>query len=207
MKKRLAIFDFCDTIISFQTADAFVDFVLFGEKVNPPFMIRMFKNLTFNFKMIPGFIRKRLVLYQLKGMSEKKLEIAADEFVRQRLVDKENPAIITEMEKAMEAGLEVIIISGGYSIYVSRYAAMKNILKSIATDFLFRDALFSGLIKGKDCMGRNKITRLKEELNLSEYDLEESVVYSDSFSDKPLFDLVGKAYFVKGNEMKLLPRS
>ncbi len=51
---------------------------------------------------------------------------------------------------------------------------------------------------GENCKGEEKVKRLKSYLdeNNIEVDFKESYMFSDSLSDKPLLDMVGKPYLI-----------
>ena len=62
---------------------------------------------------------------------------------------------------------------------------------------------------GNNCKGYEKVNRLKEVLSEEniEVDFANSYMFSDSLSDKPLFDLVGKPYLInynKKNQIEIL---
>jgi phosphoserine phosphatase len=77
--KKLALFDFCETLVSFQTAGRFVDFV--RAKLGSRRMLKLeelrVKSKALRFtavanKLLPHYnFDKRLHLYQLKGLSKK----------------------------------------------------------------------------------------------------------------------------------------
>ena len=53
-------------------------------------------------------------------------------------------------------------------------------------------------MEGENCKGEEKVRRLKKVLKDEniEVDFKESYMFSDSLSDKPLLDLVGKSYLI-----------
>ena len=62
---------------------------------------------------------------------------------------------------------------------------------------------------GFNCKGEEKVRRLKEVLKEEKIDVDfkESYMFSDSLSDKPLFDLVGKPYLInykKNHDIEIL---
>lgn len=72
----------------------------------------------------------------------------------------------------------------------------------VATELETLEGKFTGKMLGKDCMRKHKVTKMKKMLDLSAYDLKNSFVYSDSLSDRPLFNLVGNKMFVLSNSNK-----
>ena len=57
-----------------------------------------------------------------------------------------------------------------------------------STEFKYEGSIFTGKIEGIDCLGQEKVRKMKEEgLNFNDY--EEIIVYSDSITDMPIFNL------------------
>ena len=95
---KIALFDFCETIVKFQTADAFVHFVRnqskdrrmnFINKIHS-FLVksRIFAIMEHIFPK--SSINKRLILFQLKGFSKSKL----NEYAKLYYSDRIKPAFI-----------------------------------------------------------------------------------------------------------------
>ena len=205
--KKVAIFDFCETLVSVQSADRFIDFVRNknpSNKLNFIEFIRLLLTKLMFFrvlnKLLPNNpLHKKLKLYQLKGFSKSIL----DSFAKKYFDDLLKKNIINEVYKILlekkKENYEIVILSGGYTIYLKYFSnffqiSPKNI---IGTDILFtNNGHCTGRIKGLDCMKKNKIIKLKENLNISEFDLKNSISFSDSISDLPLLKFVGTGVFV-----------
>lgn len=56
----------------------------------------------------------------------------------------------------------------------------------------------TGVFKGLNCYGKEKVRRLKKKYQ--EFEVEEA--YSDSYSDIPILELAKRSYIVKGNKIK-----
>ena len=80
---------------------------------------------------------------------------------------------------------------------------MRHFAKSYSIDYLvstkleFKNGVFTSKIAGDECLGDKKVELLGNELNLKEFDLQNSFFYSDSRSDIPLFLLLGNKIVVK----------
>ena len=55
MIKKIAIFDFCETLVNFQTGDRFVFFA-----------VNQLKSLTYNLRLLSFYIKKRLKFFSIK---------------------------------------------------------------------------------------------------------------------------------------------
>ncbi len=192
-KKTVAIFDFCETLISFQTADRFVDFV--AEKNLRNNLIDKLCSVVSKIPFVSR-VHKELKLLKIKGLSESKLRKLADEYVDQVL----KPAVIDitmERIKFHKSQNHLLVIaSGGYDIYLENFAAKFGFDVVVGTNIDIVTCRATGRIKGLDCLNGSKVVKLKDAIVLENYDLDASYCYSDSLSDMPIFNLVGHRIFV-----------
>lgn len=205
--KRLALFDFCETLVAFQTADAFVDYcreesnykwACFLEK------IRVFLVSIFFFKVLSLFfdgnkIHKKFKLLQLRGLSEYEIENYAKHFYFNKIKPFFIVDLIEELERLKKLRYDIFVVSGGYSVYIKYFCSDFNINQVVGSDILFKNNRCIGVIDGKDCMNLNKITKLFYNIKEDEYDLANSIAYSDSISDLPLLKIVGHSVVVSKN--------
>ena len=118
---RLAIFDFCETLVSIQSADSFIDFVRekspnsrskFLEWIRV-LLIRIYFFRLLNI-LIPGnLIHKKLKLYQLKGFHRKELISIAEDYalkIQKNFLISDMLKILTEKKND---NFRIIILSGG----------------------------------------------------------------------------------------------
>lgn len=191
--KKIALFDFCDTLVSFQTANEYVRFFV-KNHANISVKLRHIIYLILSASSIilhmekkhPEMnIRKRILLWQLTGSSMEKMEIAAKEYYELRIKPCLIKETIAELIKCQKEGCKILIVSGGYDIYIKHFALeygieIRNI---IANQLLFNKNLFIGKY-AHECMGEekvrllNKIFKHRDDFNV--------VAYSDSESDLPM---------------------
>ena len=92
--RKIALFDFCETLVNFQTADAFVDYVRNRIGIRRMKVLELFQQSLLVLK-VPQIIdklsknkysiNKRLKLYQLKGIQKKDLENLAFDYYTNRI--------------------------------------------------------------------------------------------------------------------------
>jgi HAD superfamily hydrolase (TIGR01490 family) len=144
--------------------------------------------------------RKAFLLKPYRGKSQQffsqKGEFFFNEIIQKRLYLE----LIHLIKEHQKKGDDVVVISGGLSIYLSFFVKAYHIKSYFATDLEFENDLFTGKIHGRECLGEEKVARLNKQINLELYDLEQSVVYTDHESDLPLLNLVGKGVIVKRNQ-------
>jgi len=196
IKKILAIFDFCDTLIGMQTANKFVTLAYQHNKRIDTIANEFIRLIGRKSGILFGNRHKKWQLKQIKGMSVEKMQKVVKEYVDNELIPKENKKIVEKLIWHKKEGHTVVIVSGGFSEYIRYYATRYNVDYVIATDLEVKNGKYTGKIDGIDCMGINKIKKLRNVLNLEDYDLESSFAYSDHISDIPLLCLVGNSYVV-----------
>jgi len=192
--KKIAFFDFCGTLVNFQTANIFVDYV--RKRKGNSWMRLM--NLIFNVcnklkifavvnKMFPGYqFSKRMKLLQLRGFKYEDLDVLArlyyNEKIRPNLI---NP-VIDKIKELVGKDHEICIASAGYSIYIRHFAADQGIRHVISTEIGFTNNKCLGRIQDTDCYSEGKINRIKLYFSGTGIDLKNCISYSDSISDLPL---------------------
>ncbi len=211
--KKVALFDFCETLVTIQSADKYIDFVRhrqpsLKQKVLEVVRIILVKALCFRLvsKLFPNNIwHKQLKLYQLKGISKNDLEALAKVYYEEVLKPHIIPEIIKEIVKKQKKHYKIIIVSGGYAIYIKYFAKDFGIdfCDVMATQIGFTlKGICKGTIEGLDCMKANKVKMLRSRMDMEQYNLESSYAYSDSLSDLPLLKFVGKGIVVTRKPQK-----
>jgi HAD superfamily hydrolase (TIGR01490 family) len=204
MSKKWVVFDFCETLVNLQSADAFVDFATQNERQKWRGFIRKligifgtFKVFALVQKVFPEYsLEKRMRLFLLRGLSVEVLERRAQEFVDSVLVEHENLALVERLKAHQQQGDVVDISSGGLRIYLTYWAVKNGISELDATDISFKNGYATGFISGADCMYGEKVVRLNLRQNKRDESGWTRVVYSDSISDLPLFQWADEAWVV-----------
>lgn len=204
--KKIAFFDFCNTLVSFQTADPFIDYV---RKLNGNYYMRFLEFILqiliksriiaiFN-KFMPDFlIEKKLKLIQLRGMTHEKLDFLARSYYKDMIKPNMIESIITELKILENQGYEICIVSAGYSIYLKYFIQDFQIRHIISTEIEFNEETkkCSGFIKGRDCTGHQKKISIYSYFPLNEINFKDCISFSDSIGDLPMLLLTGKAVVV-----------
>ena len=202
---KVALFDFCGTVVSLQTADSFTSFVLKREKKYISYLLTLlFQNkfyLFIKYKLLRNTKSdKYRMLKYLKGITRKKIFQYSGEFAKYLKGLKIKDVEIHFQDLNDKEDIRIFIISAGYECYIKEFYDEK--VTVIANRFIFDEEYFTGEIEGDDCIGNEKIKRLSKEIDLNLIDQENSYAYSDSLSDLPLFQLVKNNYFIKGNNIE-----
>jgi phosphoserine phosphatase len=184
--KKVLIFDFCGTIVSIQSADRFVLYSLHKTHQNLKILRYIFYKIISIFNL-QSFNSKQKILMLLKGI---KLSVL-DNYAKDYAVLLKNKFLIEEVYDIVKKNSNKgnYIVSAGYDIYL-KYFFIDTPYIIVSTELEFIDNIFTGFIKGCDCVGVHKVKRIS-------HDIKVQAVYSDSKSDIPLYMLTNNRYLVK----------
>lgn len=205
MSRKWVVFDFCETLVNIQSADAFIDFATqdegqlwrrFWRKIIAIF--EQLKVFALAQKLFPKYnLEKRIRIFLLRGLSLEALERRAQEFAETVLSQYENQALMDRLKGHQNQGDNVEISSGGLHVYLKYWAKKYGIDLVDATHLGVQKDRVMGFIRGSDCMYKEKVNRLN--LRCAEAKDREGlfrVVYSDSFTDLPLFEWADEAWVI-----------
>lgn len=198
MKDKFAVYDYCETLISSQTAN---EFTYQYANQHLCLLSRIKANIFINFKIFKRR-KKWLLLNLLKGEHRQEIEAFSRCFAEQWLQKHLNKKVFDDLKDKKKQGYKVIIISAGFSTYIDYHNEFINADKVIANDFVYENDVFNGVISTKDCHGKEKVIRLDAIVGLKNIDLENSCFYSDCLSDLPLFEIFGNRFFIKNGEIE-----
>lgn len=209
--KKLVVFDFCETLVDFQTADAFIDFVTEKELYNKFKYIKYLTSFLTQTRVLAFFnkffhewnVSKRLKLYQIKGISEEKINQYSKDFYEEKLMRHLIKPLYALFLKHSNEGSHVIIISGGYEPYIRFFSEKHNIDYYFATKIAFEKNKVSGFFLGKDCLFKQKVVLLEQYIAQNNITFEESIVYTDSVTDIPILKWAKSAFVVSKNKPQI----
>lgn len=196
MNRRLAIFDFCDTLTDFQTADRFVDFVLKGHRT-PLVLLRDGLRAVFHrLRLLTGEKNKRAKLALLNGLPASLVQARARTYLDSVLLPRLRPEILEALFRHKRNGDYLVLASGGYDTYLNFFAERYGIDRVVCTEIRFSRGVCDGAINGADCMGAEKWRRIQSAIAPHSFDLVDAFAYSDSRSDMPMLAGVGHPVIV-----------
>lgn len=192
MKEKIAIFDFCETIVDHQTGDAFVVFCIESRGGLRKFLLRQFFGRGLGGKirkcLFPRASQKQALLYLLKGISSAEIAVLAKAYVNE-LKKSLISVVYDALLKKKEDGYKIWIVSGGYDVYLNEM--FNGIVEQVvATGIEISGNVCTGRMSTELCMADNKVDALKKRGLIERIDSDLSYVFSDCESDIPLFELV-----------------
>lgn len=196
---KIAFFDFCETLVNFQTADEFVRFT-YKKVYNRELEINKFyAKILFFLDGITRYrfsLNKRAVLRKLKGLTYHQIDTCAkiyyDEVIKPNFIQK----LIDVLNKKKVEGYNIVIVSGGYNVYLKYFAKEFYVTDVISTRIGFRNEICTGKFDGIDCLNFNKVSLLDKIYNSIEL---YSEAYSDSITDIPFLKWANEGYVVSRN--------
>lgn len=208
--EKLAIFDIDYTITRKETLMEFYKYIITQDIKNIRFLPRaLFSGLMYSIKVYDEKRVKEAFLKFIENIDEKELAILTKKFYDERLSSILYSDAIKMIKDLKAKGYMVILISASPEFYIKEFYAIKEVDLIIGTKFKFEKGKFIRQMDGKNCKGEEKVVRLNKvlkEKNIN-VDFENSYMFSDSLSDKPLLDLVGNPYLInykKNHEIEIL---
>ena len=184
MARRLVLFDFDGTLTKKDTLFEFIRFYhgtprfLFGFLLLSPMLIL--------FKL--GFIKnqkaKEIVLqYFFRNAPVDAFNSKCALFAKNAIPSLIRPAALIALQKHIEDGATVVVVSASPENWVSGWCTAWNIA-CIATRLKVENNKLTGEIVGKNCYGPEKVSRVKEALDTDAFT--EIYAYGDSSGDKEM---------------------
>lgn len=205
MKNNIvALFDFCETLVKFQSADRYVDYV---RNNNSNFIIQirhyvyMFLKVSRIIKILQYIypkinINKRLTLWQIKGLSYNIMTKMGKRYYEELIKPNLIPEVINRLINLQNNGARIVLVSGAYDIYLYYFAHEFNIKEEdiISNRFEFINNVFTGHMLGPDCLRDEKVRRLEQKFHKEMYQF---IAFSDSITDLPMLLWADEAYIIR----------
>jgi len=192
-QRTLALFDFDGTITSRDTLPEFIIFAkgwirfALGTALLSPILA------LFKAGAIPAWRAKEaLMTLFFGGMNEHEFQAVCDRFSTDRIPTLVRAAAIKRITDHQRCGHRVVVVSASPENWVGRWAET-NGLEWIATRMDCLNGRITGKISGKNCQGMEKVFRIKNYLDLTNYT--RIYAYGDSQGDMPLLRLGTCAYY------------
>lgn len=202
---KLAIFD---VDLTLTRRDTFIEFYKFLCKEDKRFCLYMNKAISSGLMYSIGLYdekkSKEQYLSFLRGINEKSVEKICRKFFEEHLVKKllYRDGIL-ELERRKREGYVNILISASPEFYLKYFGELSCVDYVLGTKYEVIDGVYTGKMVGFNNKGREKVFRLYEFLHankLSDIDFENSVMYSDSLHDTPLFNIVGSGFLINSKK-------
>ncbi len=194
---KLAIFDVDYTLTSQETQIIFLKFLA---KKQPASLLHLPKSaaagVLYTLDIWDEKAAKETHWSMLKGRTEAQVSALAKMFFDEAIKPILYVDALLEMRRLKTAGYRIILSSASPEFYIREFQRSPMVETAMGTRFEFKNGLFTASMIGKNNKGEEKVRRLLEYLGDEEIDWSNSRMYSDSLSDRPLLDMVGRGYLI-----------
>lgn len=197
--ERLAIFDVDFTITKRETL---LQFLLFMSKKRPKILFHIPKSFyaafLYSLKIHDEKRAKEMFISFINEMHEEEIDYLVQEFYEKKFSKIFYNDAIDMIKKLKNEGCKIFLISASPEFYLKELYKIKEVDMIIGTKFIKENKKYKNCMEGFNCKGEEKVRRLMEVLSEKqiEVDFKNSYMFSDSLSDMPLLELVGKGYLI-----------
>ena len=209
-KDSYVIFDFCQTLCDFETADAFVEYVCEREISKRIKLLCGFECLLQRTKLVTLFdvfghfahysLWKRLLLWNLKYISRESLEKYAEAFYKERVKPHLINETLIKLHNAKHNNFKVAVVSASYDIILKYFVKEYGVDLLVTNQLKYRNEIFTGNISESDCIYKNKVHRFYNAVHPNNVDVIES--YGDSKSDIPILSIAKQGFVISRESHK-----
>ena len=154
-----------------------------------------YRNGVLNFALYSSYIQG-----PLKGSSQDEVNSFLKEFI---------PSVINELSDDLtrkfilesRSADKVLIASGSHDFLVKGFADYFEIESSIGTPVEVKNNIFTGNLSGEPTFKYGKVNAVKEWCSKNNLKISDSIFYSDSINDLPMFDVCGEPIAVNPDKL------
>lgn len=193
MKKGLALFDFDGTIT---TSDSLREFIVFARGW-PEFLLGACclspVVLLEKLQLVKTKRAKEMVFeFFFKQMPIERFNKLVDTFVQTSLPTIVNPLAMEKIQEHLEQDDRVVVVSASPELWVAKWAEHHG-LECVGTRLAVHDDRILGTIDGENCKGDEKVLRISQVLDISDYS--PVYAYGDSKADLPMLRLANFSFY------------
>lgn len=187
MNQRIAFFDFDGTIT---TKDTLLEFIKYskgafrfylGFLINSPWLV------AFKIKLISNQAGKeRILTWFFKNMPREEFGKICEGFAADRIPALLRPKALKEIKELKEKGFDIVVVSASPEDWLLPWTRRTG-LSLLASRMNIQNDRLAGNLIGRNCYGEEKVTRIKENYDLTDYTVIHT--YGDTGGDKPMLSL------------------
>lgn len=200
MNSEFALFDFCGTIVNYQSFNPYIIAVLKSEK---EWAYSLYSNRIFSFvsKVITKIINKinknyyfdkHLLVFLTKGISLSAFEKIAEEYFKDVVSKRYITETLELIKKCKRSGMKIAVVSAGCDLYISLFAKEHDVDLVLTNRIRFKDGMSTGCLNNKDLLGTQKVLEINKAFITNDHNASFEIGVSDSFSDIPMLNICNK---------------
>ena len=196
---KFIIFDLDDTLLSGDCEREWITFLTSKGLMNDSsaeldrFDLDYRKGIL-DFEEYSTFVQKPIM-----GLTREELDNLIEEFIQKNIHDLTDNLTKDLLNEASSAD-KVLIASGSHDFLVKGFADFFKIDSSIGTPVELKNNIFSGQLSGEPTFGDGKVRAVEKWCNSNDVEIKDSIFYSDSINDLPMFEVCGVPIAVNPDE-------
>ena len=196
---KFIVFDLDDTLLSGDCEREWITFLTSTGLMNDSsakldqFDLDYRKGIL-DFEEYSTFIQKPIM-----GLTREELDNLVEEFIQKNihhLTDNLTRDLLNEASSADK----VLIASGSHDFLVKGFADFFKIDSSIGTPVELKNNIFTGQLSGEPTFSDGKVRAVEKWCNSNDIEVKDSIFYSDSINDLPMFEVCGVPVAVNPDE-------
>lgn len=146
--------------------------------------------------------KNKAIGYMIKGLNDIRLSRPLRNFSNKvKLLYR--PSVLLSMNKAIQGGCTIIIVTASPSFAINKCICnFPSIV--LGTEFEKKGNIYSGLLKSKNCYGREKVNRIHQWAKLNKISLRVESAWSDHFSDFDMLSMSANRYWIGDEQLQKL---
>jgi len=190
---RLALFDFDGTITTKDSMFEFINYAVGTPRYYLGLILLSPMLSAYMLKFIPSYRAKEMLLsHFFKGYSRDKFTDIATRYSSDQIDHIVRYKAIEKIKFHQDRGDRVIIVSASIECWLKSWCNINNI-ELISTKLLFINDRFSGRLESRNCYGIEKVNRIKEVIDLDDFD--HIYAYGDSSGDIEMLKISDESYY------------
>ena len=197
---NLALFDFDKTITTQDSFSLFLRYTLKKKRASRFKVLYLFLVLVaMIFKVITEQKAKEAMLaYLFKGWTKTQFDSFAMQYAQTVLPGIMLPIALKRIDFHKSQGDKIVVVTASLAAWINVWCD-KHEVDAICSDLETNKGLITGKLTEQDCIGIEKVNRVRAKYNLQDYN--RIFAYGDSYRDKEMLDLADIAYY-KWKEVK-----
>ena len=196
---KFIIFDLDDTLLSGDCEREWITFLTSKGLMNDSsaeldrFDLDYRKGIL-DFEEYSTFVQKPIM-----GLTREELDNLIEEFIQKNIHDLTDNLTKDLLNEASFAD-KVLIASGSHDFLVKGFADFFKIDSSIGTPVELKNNIFTGQLSGEPTFSDGKVRAVEKWCNSNDIEVKDSIFYSDSINDLPMFEVCGVPIAVNPDE-------
>jgi phosphatidylglycerophosphatase C len=193
LQKTIAFFDFDGTITKSDTMLELIKFskgktaYFLGMMILSPYLIAMKFGLISNTSA-----KEKMLTYFFGGTSVDIFDETCHRFISDKLPSLIRPKALKKINEHITNHHEVVVVSASAANWISEWCN-DNGVNYLSTQLEINGNKITGKLNGPNCNGAEKVARIKNKYNLSDYST--IYCYGDTKGDKPMLQLATFAFY------------